>query len=78
MKINNEIEINSFVTIECPFCYNVREIENIDDFRMDNNWRINIYCDYCHNSMYLEMSVSKYNINNLGLDSGNLRVSESD
>lgn len=76
MKINNEIEINSFVVIECPYCCNVREIKDVDDFRLSTYGRVVIFCDMCHNSLYLEMVIPKFNVGCLSYGNENLRVDD--
>ncbi len=75
MKIRpDEIEIESFVRFECPFCYNVQE-HNAETIRV-NVPIMYLWCSVCENGFYLEMVISKYNAQNLGLDSGHLRIVE--
>ena len=69
-NIESGIIVDPFVEIECPYCYNVR---NMDGGVFDvESGKCVVYCPTCNHPIILKMFIPKGNVSGLGMDSGHL------
>ena len=73
-RINEEFEVEPFIDMECPYCYNFRSVD-APGFDVDTG-QVMIFCDHCHNPIILKMFIPRGYVGNLGMDSGHLPIEE--
>lgn len=64
------------VRIECPYCYNFRDL--VADIIYVSDKRIQLNCDVCHNPIYLEIVIPKMWSDRLGMNSDHLRIEDDE
>lgn len=73
IEINN-IDVDPFVEIECPYCYNIRNMDG-GYFNVEAG-ECTVYCPTCGNPIILKIFIPRRYIENLGLESKHLPVEE--
>lgn len=68
-----EVEVEPFITFQCPYCYNVVEAD-IDTIYVGDDNSETVYCSVCKRPVIFEMVVSSYHKDELGMDSEGVRI----